>query len=112
MSTVEQYYDPPDKSEGDEKLYRALSLTNGLRAMLISDPKTEELQQKGSDASLNSSLEPLQSKPAACAVLVTAGAYSEPRTCQGLAHFLEHMILMGSEKYPAEYGFNTLVSKC
>ncbi|KAH8338656.1 hypothetical protein KR059_011100, partial [Drosophila kikkawai] len=112
MSTVEQYYDPPDKSEGDKKLYRALSLTNGLRAMLISDPKTEELQQKGSDASLNSSLEQLQGKQAACAVLVTVGSFSEPRQCQGLAHFLEHMIFMGSEKYPAENAFDAFVSKC
>lgn len=112
MSTVEQYYDPPDKSEGDKKQYRALSLSNGLRAMLISDPKAEDIPQPAaSDASLGSSMEQFKGKLAACAVLVTVGSFSEPRQYQGLAHFLEHMIFMGSKKFPVENAFDAFVTK-
>lgn len=31
---------------------------------------------------------------------VGVGSFSDPSEIQGLAHFLEHMIFMGSEKYP------------
>lgn len=31
---------------------------------------------------------------------VGVGSFSDPPEIQGLAHFLEHMIFMGSEKYP------------
>ncbi|EDV96470.1 GH16264 [Drosophila grimshawi] len=112
--------DPPDKSEGDRKLYRALSLSNGLRAMLISDPS------KGSNAasqtsmhspapstgtSSDSSLEHYKGKLAACAVMMGVGSFHEPRQYQGLAHFLEHMIFMGSKKYPIENAFDSFVAK-
>lgn len=31
---------------------------------------------------------------------VEVGTFSDPPEIQGLAHLLEHMIFMGSEKYP------------
>ncbi|KAH8413928.1 hypothetical protein KR009_007834 [Drosophila setifemur] len=119
-SMLVQYHDQPDKSDGDKKLYRALSLSNGLQAMLISDPNTNDIinlskdmenNQLSTDQSLHSSLERFQGKLAACAVLVTVGSFSEPQQYQGLAHFVEHMIFMGSEKFPVENAFDAFVSK-
>ena len=37
---------------------------------------------------------------------VNVGCLNDPTERQGLAHFLEHMILMGSTKYPDENGFS------
>lgn len=121
-SIVVHYHDQPDKSEGDKKLYRSLSLSNGLRAMLISDPNIEEIRTRSEDSengklsvsskeSLGLSQERFRGKLAACAVLVTVGSFCEPHNYQGLAHFVEHMIFMGSEKYPAENQFDAFVSK-
>jgi len=111
-AVVVQYHDEPDKSDGDKKLYRALSLSNGLRAMLISDPYVEDPPiQRASSESMNSSIEHFHGKLAACAVLVGVGSFSEPRQYQGLAHFVEHMIFMGSEKFPVENEFDSFVTK-
>ncbi|XP_032680712.1 nardilysin-like isoform X2 [Odontomachus brunneus] len=52
-----------------------------------------------------------QVKMAACAMTVGVGSFSDPTEIQGLAHFLEHMIFMGSEKYPKENDFDAFVSK-
>ncbi|EFN75483.1 Nardilysin [Harpegnathos saltator] len=47
----------------------------------------------------------------ACAMSVGVGTFSDPPEIQGLAHFLEHMIFMGSQKYPKENDFDAYVSK-
>ena len=39
-------------------------------------------------------------------VAINAGSYNDPMKRQGLAHFLEHMIFMGSDKYPDEGGYS------
>ena len=44
-------------------------------------------------------------------VNILAGSYNEPTGYDGLAHFLEHMLFMGSEKYPEESYFMDIVSK-
>lgn len=113
-----KHLDQPDKSEGDPKHYRSLSLQNGLRAMLISDPKMSESSSSSfvdssSRASTTSStsLEQYHGKLAACAVLMGVGSFYEPKKYQGLAHFLEHMIFMGSKKYPEENAFDSFVTK-
>lgn len=38
-------------------------------------------------------------------IAVNVGSFNDPPTRQGLAHFLEHMIFMGSTRYPAENAF-------
>lgn len=68
-----------EKSPYDHRQYQYLQLDSGLRVLLVND----------ADA-LHS----------AAAVAVNAGHFQDPEEVQGLAHFLEHMLFMGSEKYP------------
>ena len=69
----------PVTSQQDEKQYRYLELDNQLRVLLISD---ENADQAG--ASLD----------------VHAGSLQDPKNRPGLAHFLEHMLFLGTETYP------------
>ena len=69
----------PEKSAVDNKQYRGLTLDNGLKVMLVSDPVTDR---------------------AAAALDVHVGSGSDPEGWNGLAHFLEHMLFLGTEKYP------------
>ncbi|XP_012218457.1 nardilysin-like [Linepithema humile] len=50
-------------------------------------------------------------KKAACGLCVGVGSFSDPPEIPGMAHFLEHMVFMGSEKYPEENNFDAFVSK-
>ncbi len=76
---------PREVAPNDESEYRRFTLDNGLKVILLSDPK------------LNKS---------SASVAVGVGSLSDPEDRQGLAHFLEHMLFLGTEKYPdeAEYG--------
>lgn len=67
------------KSENDKREYRYIILENQLRVLLISDPVTEK---------------------AAAALNVQVGANQNPADRAGLAHFLEHMLFLGTEKFP------------
>lgn len=49
---------------------------------------------------------------AACGLCVGVGSFSDPLEIQGLAHFLEHMVFMGSERYPEENDFDAFIKKC
>ena len=44
-------------------------------------------------------------------VSVNIGSYANPKDCQGLAHFLEHMLFLGSKKYPEEDYYEKSVKK-
>lgn len=74
-------YDHITQSESDKNLYRGLELNNGMKVLLISDPTTDK-----SAAALN----------------VQVGYMSDPWDLPGLAHFCEHMLFLGTEKYPTE----------
>ena len=83
-------YDNITKSTQDTRLYRGLLLDNGLKCLLISDPTTDR-----SAASLD----------------VHAGYMLDPTQFPGLAHFLEHMLFMGSKKYPSENEFSKFIDE-
>lgn len=83
----------PLKSKGDQKTYRLIKLKNGIKAILV---------RKVNDTSSGSDSEVL----AAAALTVGIGSFDDPPNALGLAHFLEHMVHMGSQKYPAESGYN------
>ena len=44
-------------------------------------------------------------------VSVNIGSYANPKEYNGLAHFLEHMLFMGSKKYPDENHFSKRVNE-
>lgn len=67
------------KSPSDMRQYESFQLPNQLRVLLISDPSTET---------------------AAAALDVNIGSGSDPQGREGLAHFLEHMLFLGTAKYP------------
>lgn len=48
-------------------------------------------------------------KMAACALCIGVGSFSDPPDIPGLAHFLEHMVFMGSKKHPQENGFDEFI---
>ena len=41
-------------------------------------------------------------KLAACSIAFDVGYFADSDECDGLSHFLEHMVFMGSEKFPGE----------
>ena len=73
-----------NKSPADQREYETFFLKNGIEVITVSDPELAT-----SAATLN----------------VGVGAFQDPQEAQGIAHFLEHMIFMGSKKYtsPNEY---------
>ncbi|XP_074109698.1 nardilysin [Cotesia typhae] len=52
-----------------------------------------------------------EEKMAACALCVGVGSFSDPPEIPGMAHFLEHMVFMGSKKYPTENEFDVFITK-
>lgn len=78
-----QFQDPAGseiiKSATDARSYRSLTLPNRMQVLLISDPETDQ---------------------AAAAMDVAVGQLSDPPHRQGMAHFLEHMLFLGTDKYP------------
>ncbi|MFM7119786.1 MAG: insulinase family protein, partial [Gammaproteobacteria bacterium] len=67
------------QSPNDNRRYRYRTLANGLRVLLVSDPDTDK---------------------AAASLVVFRGSHHDPAEYPGLAHFLEHMLFIGTEKYP------------
>lgn len=80
--------DLPEKASTDRSEYRKLVLENGLRVILLSDPD------------LNVS---------AASISVDVGALKDPRERPGLAHFLEHMLFLGTEKFPDEGAYGNYI---
>ena len=121
----------------DKKLYRQIILKkNGLRAVLISDTVAMGQQQTYyDDESMEGGEEDGEEeddgddgmevdeedddeeeedeglRKAAAAIIVGAGSYHDPPSTQGLAHFLEHMLFMGTKKYPQENAYDAFLSK-
>ncbi|UYL01702.1 pitrilysin [Pantoea ananatis] len=67
------------KSEQDPRQYQAITLDNGMTVLLVSD--------KDAPKSL-------------AALTLPIGSLDDPAQQAGLAHYLEHMVLMGSTRYP------------
>ncbi len=81
---------PRDPAPGDDAQTRRLVLPNGIKVLLLSDPK------------LNLS---------SVALAVGVGSLADPPARQGLAHFLEHMLFLGTEKYPEITGFDAYLRR-
>ncbi|XP_065640092.1 nardilysin isoform X1 [Hydra vulgaris] len=88
----------PIKPFTDYRNYRVICLENGIKTLLISDIKDETSVVKE------------ETKLAAGALCINTGNFDDPIEIQGLAHFLEHMVFMGSEKYPNENEFDIFLN--
>lgn len=77
------------KSPNDDREYKVITLPNQLEVMLVSDPSTEK-----SAASLS----------------VGVGLLQDPMTQQGMAHYLEHMLFLGTEDYPDTKGYSAFMT--
>ena len=66
-----------------------LRLSNQLEVLCVSDPQAEE---------------------SAAAVSVEIGSWHDPKEFPGMAHFLEHMLFMGTQTFPDETAFSKYIS--
>lgn len=78
-----------NKSLTDTNDYYTITLPNKLKVLLISDPQAERFS-----ASLS----------------VNVGSFQDPDKQQGLAHFLEHMLFLGTEKYPESGDYQSFIN--
>lgn len=78
------------KSPNDSRSYKAVTLDNALQVMLISDPTADK---------------------AAASMDVYVGSANDPEELPGLAHFLEHMLFLGTEKYPDADAYQKFISE-
>ena len=82
--------DKVHQSERDDRQYEVIELDNKMRVLLVSDPKATK--------SLGS-------------IALPVGSLYDPALQQGLAHYTEHMVLMGSKKYPQPSSFTEFLAR-
>ena len=70
---------PVEKHPLDKSEFRKLVLDNGIKVYLLSDPNFNV---------------------SAGSMVVETGSLENPNNREGLAHFLEHMLFLGTKKYP------------
>jgi insulysin len=75
--------------ERDQLQYRRLVLPNGLKVLLVSNPQADS---------------------SAAALAVGSGSLNDPPERPGLSHFLEHMLFLGTEKYPQSNDYTQYLS--
>ncbi|MGY8875740.1 MAG: insulinase family protein, partial [Pseudoalteromonas sp.] len=70
-------------SPNDNREYKTLKLANDIEVILVSDPGAEK---------------------SAAALSVGVGLLHDPMSQQGMAHYLEHMLFLGTDRYPDTKG--------
>ncbi len=78
------------QSPNDQREYRSLELENGLKVILVADKEADK---------------------AAASLAVNVGSGDDPQGRQGLAHFLEHMLFLGTEAFPEAGEYQEFISK-
>ncbi|OIW34047.1 UCH-domain-containing protein [Coniochaeta ligniaria NRRL 30616] len=78
---VERVADQLEKPSLDDRTYRVIRLSNQLEVLLVHDPDTDK---------------------ASAAMDVNVGAFSDEEDMPGMAHAVEHLLFMGTKKYPVE----------
>lgn len=74
----------PEKIEFDSKNYELFKLPNGLKVLLVTQPKSERIFE-GEIVTIED--------PMSVALCVNVGSFQDPKEFQGLAHFVEHMVI-------------------
>lgn len=77
-----------NKSIHDDRDYEYLKLENGLELVIISDKNTKE---------------------GFASMIVGTGYYDDPKDIPGMAHYLEHMLFLGSTKYPNDSYYHEII---
>ena len=80
----------PIVSPADPYSYRHLLLDNGLSVLVVSTPGADK---------------------ASAAMTVGVGSMDDPEDREGLAHFLEHMLFLGTEPYPEADAYQHFISQ-
>lgn len=78
-----------EKNEKDRS-QTTFVLPNGLEVLVVSSPKFTK---------------------ASAAMAVPVGSWSDPEEHQGLAHFLEHMLFLGTKEYPDATEYGAVIAK-
>ncbi|WPH03713.1 putative zinc protease [Acrodontium crateriforme] len=87
---VECLADAMEKPLLDNRTYRVIKLSNELEALLIHDDDTDK---------------------ASAAMDVNIGSFSDDLDMPGMAHAVEHLLFMGTEKYPGENDYSSYLAK-
>ncbi|WFD42936.1 insulysin [Malassezia psittaci] len=88
-ASYEAFQGQIEKPVMDECDYELIRLPNKLEAVVISDPETDK---------------------ASAAMDVRVGHLSDPQDLQGMAHYCEHLLFMGTKKYPRENEYSEYLS--
>ncbi|KAL9034972.1 MAG: hypothetical protein Q9214_006801, partial [Letrouitia sp. 1 TL-2023] len=85
MAPIERVTDKLEAPALDDRSYRVIRLPNKLEALLVHDPETDK---------------------ASASVNVNVGSFSDADDMPGMAHAVEHLLFMGTKKYPVENAYN------
>ena len=77
-------------SDTDYRAYRALTLDTGLEVLLVHDQRASK---------------------AAAALALPVGSIDDPDSQLGLAHYLEHMLFLGSKSYPGPEEYQSFITR-
>jgi nardilysin len=75
------------------------------------EEEAEEGEEAGSGKKGKAGALGAPEKKAAAALAVSVGSFSDPPEAQGLSHFLEHMVFMGSERFPDENSYDAYLQQ-
>lgn len=78
------------KSKNDPRQYQAIKLLNGMTVLLVSD---------------------IEAPKSLSALALPVGWLEDPASQPGLAHYLEHMVLMGSKRFPESGSLSEFLKK-
>ncbi|XP_005105938.1 nardilysin [Aplysia californica] len=105
------------KPPADMRAYRVVILPNGITAMLISEALYYPVEDSKPDMDVEDmEVEEFEKEEyvegeAAAALCVGAGSFSDLPEIPGFAHFMEHMVFMGSKKFPKENYWDEFLAK-
>ncbi|KAI8109469.1 hypothetical protein M9434_000751 [Picochlorum sp. BPE23] len=129
-----------NSSPADSRVYKAIELSNGLKVILIHDSEIQSAQCASKEHSREQGVhegtssedeshsecdsdegsladgstggdEEMGTKRAAAALSVGVGHFCDPDELPGLSHYLEHMLFMGSEKFPDEHEYDAYLNQ-
>ena len=89
MVPVERVAEELEKPLLDNRSYRVVKLPNKLEALLVHDPDTDK---------------------ASASVNVNVGNFCDEEDMPGMAHAVEHLLFMGTKKFPSENDYNVYLN--